>query len=197
MKFLYFLRTLESFGYLIRMIQQVVKDMIPFLVVMGVLVTAFSESIYALDRNKFYPDHVHLTFFEAFEFIYFNALGSLTMEGFSDDYLVWVLFFLCSLINMTVMLNLLISIISETYDKVASTHDAYALKERAGVVADLREFALFRYFVTKEPDQRNFLFIAIHEEAEKLTDEEINVYDVHSKVIEMSARLEDIYAKLE
>ena len=150
MKFLYFLRTRKEFGYLIRMIGQVVRDMIPFLVVMGVLVTSFSESIYALDRNKFYADHVHLTFFESFEFIYFNALGSLTMVGFEDDILVWILFFLCSLINLTVMLNLLIAIISETYDKVASTQDEFALQERAGVVADLRDFEFFRWFVKQK-----------------------------------------------
>ena len=150
MKLLYFLRTRKQFGYLIRMIFEVVKDMIPFLVVMSVLLTAFSESIYALDRNKFYPDHIHMSFFEAFEFIYFNALGSLTMVGFEDDYLVWALFFLCSLINMTVMLNLLIAIISETYDKVASTQDEFALLERAGVVADLRDFGFFRYFISQK-----------------------------------------------
>ena len=34
-------------------------------------------------------------------------------------------------------------------------------------------------------DPRNYLFIAINEEAEKLDDEDINIYDVNSKVIEL------------
>ena len=170
------------------MIVQVIKDMIPFLVVLAVILIAFSESIYALDNNKFEQDHEALGFFKSFVFIYENALGSLTMKGFEDDTLVWGLFFLCSIINLTVMLNLLIAIISDTYEQVASTKEEYALKERAGVVADLRDFAFFRWFV-KPKDQRNFLFIAINEEAEKLQNEDINIYDVHDKVIEMNKKI--------
>lgn len=178
MKFLYYLRTQKQFGYLIRMITQVIKDMIPFLVVMLVLIIAFSESIYSLDNNKFEEELTFGTFFDAQTFVFFNAMGELNMEGFESDSIAWTLFFLCAMINLIVMLNLLIAIISETYDKVASTQDEYALKEKAGVVADLRDFAFFRYFVPAK-DPRNYLFIAINEEAEHLADQEINIYDVH------------------
>ena len=89
------------------------------------------------------------------------------------------------------MLNLLIAIISDTYDKVASTQEEFALKERAGVVADLRDFAFFRYFV-KSKDPRNYLFIAINEEADKSDEVDINIYDVNSKVIEMNKKIDRI-----
>ena len=122
MKFLYYLRTQKQFGYLIRMITQVIKDMIPFLVVMLVLIIAFSESIYSLDNNKFLDRELTFgTFFDAQIFVFFNAMGELDMEGFEHDSIAWTLFFLCAMINLIVMLNLLIAIISETYDKVAST----------------------------------------------------------------------------
>jgi len=184
MKFLYYLRTQKQFGYLIRMITQVIKDMIPFLIVMLVLIIAFSESIYSIDNNKFSEEHTFGTYFDALTFVFFNAMGELNMEGFEKDALAWTLFFLCAMINLIVMLNLLIAIISETYDKVASTQDEYALKEKAGVVADLRDFAFFRYFVGAK-DPRNYLFIAINEEAEHLADQELNIYDVHDQVVTM------------
>ena len=67
-------------------------------------------------------------------------------EGFEEESIAWILFFLCALFNLIVMLNLLIAIISETYQKVASTREEYALKEFAGVISDLRDFAIFRRF---------------------------------------------------
>ena len=60
----------------------------------------------------------------------------------------------------------LIAIISETYDRVNQTKQQYALKERAGVVSDVRSFAFFRRFI-KTKDPKNFLFIAINEDVER------------------------------
>ena len=193
MKFLYYLRTQKEFGYLIRMITEVIRDMITFLVVMGVLIIAFSEASYSLSNNKFSSEHVLDDFFSAVTFTFYNAMGELSMDGFEDDYVAWALFFFCALFNLIVMLNLLIAIISDTYGKVASTQEEFALKERAGVVSDLRDFSFFRRFV-KPKDPRNYLFIAINEEAEKLGDEDINIYDVHDKVVEMKKEIREIKA---
>ena len=85
------------------------------------------------------------------------------MEGFEDNETAWILFFLLTMSNLIVMLNMLIAIISDTYRKVASTQEEFALKELAGVISDLRDFAFFRKLVTIK-DPRNYLFIAINEE---------------------------------
>ena len=103
------------------MIIEVIRDMITFLVVMSVLIIAFSEATYSLSNNRFSEVDVMDGFFQSFTFSFFNSMGELSMEGFEDDNTAWVLFFLCSLFNLIVMLNLLIAIISDTYNKVAST----------------------------------------------------------------------------
>lgn len=185
---MYYLRTLKEFGYLIRMISEVVRGMVAFLIVMFVLMVAFAEAIYSFSNNKLELEVTLPNFFDAFKFIFFNALGELRMTGFEEDYIAWFVFFLCALFNLIVMLNLLIAIISDVYFKVASTQEEFALKERAGVVSDLRDFAFFRYFIPVK-DSRDWLFVAINEEADKLDDEDINIYDVHDKVIEMKKDL--------
>ena len=148
------------------MITEVIKDMYTFLVVMTVTLLAFSEASYSLNNNKFVDDRVFDSYFSSFHYTFFNAMGELNMEGFESDTIAWVLFFLCALFNLIVMLNLLIAIISETYGRVNQTKQQYALKERAGVVSDVRSFAFFRKFIKKR-DSRNFLFIAINEEVER------------------------------
>merc|ERR1712176_149490 len=128
---------------------------------MLVLLIAFTEASFSLSSNN-YKDDVFDGFSSAFTFTFFNAMGELSMDGFDGDRVAWAIFFLCAVLNLIVMLNLLIAIISDTYAKVAATQEEYALKERAGVVADLRDFAFFRRFVEIK-DPRNCLFIAINE----------------------------------
>ena len=184
MKFLYFFRTQKEFGYLIRMIIEVIKDMITFLVVMLVSLCAFTDAVYSLSNNNFAEDHILKDFSTSFYYVFFNAMGEFSMDGFEENIIAWILFFCCALFNLIIMLNLLIAIISDTYSKVASTQEEYALKERAGVVSDLRDFAVFRKFVTM-PDPRNYLFIAINEEAQSLEGDALNIYDVNERVIEI------------
>ena len=66
------------------------------------------------------------------------------LDDFKDDYLAWILFLLCTVFNLIVMLNLLIAIISDTYEKVNSTQDKVAIKELASLVLDLRRFRCFK-----------------------------------------------------
>ena len=46
-KFLYFFRTREKFGYLIRMIIEVFADILPFLLAFFVVIIAFSDAFYS------------------------------------------------------------------------------------------------------------------------------------------------------
>ena len=186
LKFTYFFRTQKEFAYLIQMIIEVIKDMFTFIVVMGVSVIAFTEASYSLSTNEFTAEPVFLNFSKAFVFTFWNAMGAFTMVGFEDNELAWILFYLLTVFNLIVMLNLLIAIISDTYRKVASTQEEFALKERACVVSDLKDFSFFRkLFTLKDPRKRNYLFIAINEVAEKLDDVDVNIFDINDQVIEV------------
>ena len=112
------------------------------------------------------------------------------IDGFESDSIGWILFFICTVFNMIVMLNLLIAIISETYNRVNQTKQQYALRERAGVVSDLRSFRYYKFFV-KRGDPKNSLLIAIEEHAEEkdVNKNAITIFDVNERITDMKKDL--------
>jgi hypothetical protein len=59
-----------------------------------------------------------------------NAFGSVAV-GY-----VWILFFLCTIFNMIIMLNLLIAIISESFAEVNSVQKEASFREQADIIAE-------------------------------------------------------------
>jgi len=59
-----------------------------------------------------------------------NAFGAVAV-GY-----VWILFFLCTLFNMIIMLNLLIAIISESFAAVNSVSEQASFREQADMIAE-------------------------------------------------------------
>lgn len=104
-----FLRFFKSTRVLIRLIVEVVIDMIPFMVVLMFMLLAFSLSFSALtDSNT--------NFLTDLGGNYRIMYGDFDLDSY--DAALWVLFILASLIMPLVMLNLLIAIMSDTYDRI-------------------------------------------------------------------------------
>eukprot|EP00347_Sterkiella_histriomuscorum_P022786 403337167 len=138
MKLLYFLRIFRSTGYLIGMILEVIKDMRFFFVVLLITIIAFGSAFLTLslgneEANQFTNSNV-----DAIIFTYRMILGDFDTEAFGEvaTPTVWILFLLCTLFNMIVMLNLLISIISETFAKVTGLADQKIYQEMASIIAE-------------------------------------------------------------
>lgn len=66
------------------------------------------------------------------------VLGGFDLEAMGDRAMaiVTILFFMCTLFNMIVMLNLLIAIISETFANVNENAEWAGFQERAKIVAE-------------------------------------------------------------
>ena len=175
------------------MIVEVVKDMKAFILMILVAILAFSEAYYCLSNNRLFENRIFTGYFQSVWFTFFNATGNYVMDGFEEDSIGWILFFLCTLFNMIVMLNLLIAIISETYNRVNQTKQQYALRERAGVVSDLRSFRYYKKFV-KRGDPKNSLLIAIEEQAEGIDVDKsaITIFDVNERITDMKKELNGI-----
>lgn len=71
-------------------------------------------------------------------YVYRMTLGDFTPSKFGkyNALLSWVLFVMCTMFNLIIMLNLLISIISESYAKISENIEAAAQQERASLVAE-------------------------------------------------------------
>ena len=131
-KLLGFLRPFKAYGHLIRMVQSVFADMAPFMGVFAILVVAFSDAFYTesnalpkLEEGEEGGRYL-ANFFLAVRFSYETALGALDTDHF-QGFVPWLLFFAVTVFNLIVLLNLLIAIISETYERVTATRAQHAM----------------------------------------------------------------------
>lgn len=129
------MRIFKSFSYLIRMIINVVRDMIPFLTVLLFAMIAFADAFYAIStasEEQFIP-----SFVMSIIYIYNMCLGAYENEyGNVAPTFAYILFLLCTLFNMIVMFNLLIAIISETFANVNENAEQAGYQERASLIAE-------------------------------------------------------------
>ena len=128
-----------------------------FFVVFMVLVFAFADAFYSesnsLKDGKYVED-----FFAALRFSYINAIGDFDTDFFVGG-LPWILFFMCTIFNLIVLMNLLIAIISDTYETVTATKEQYAMLQKVQVIANCRDYKFFR---RRKRDPCDYLFIAIN-----------------------------------
>jgi len=120
LKFLYFLRIYENFGYLIRIVQEVVVDMRFFLCVLLLTVFAFADAFLSISMANPPDSRFTTDFTDASLYVYRMILGDFDTSDFGlvSTYMVWTLFVLCTVLNMIIMLNLLIAIISESFARI-------------------------------------------------------------------------------
>ena len=84
---------------------------------------AFGDSMRAISTSNPEEDQfIRGSYFEAIAYIYRMILGDFSTDEFGSIAVtyVWILFILCTVINMIIMLNLLIAIISESFARINS-----------------------------------------------------------------------------
>ena len=151
-KLFYFLRILFRTAYLIRMIIEIAIDMRFFVLVLMIATFAFANSFYILGRNS-PSENGNLagnTVFDAFIFSYKMGLGDFDTDGFDtvDEEVLWIIFFINTLIILIVLLNLVIAIMGDTFDRVQETQEKSLLKELSQMIRE-NEFLLSRKRVFK------------------------------------------------
>ncbi len=144
LKFLYFLRIFKSTGYLIKIIIAVCVDMRHFLFILFLTIMAFGDSMRQVSTSN-HPQNVFIgSWWQSFTYVYRMILGDfntdptylegspIKQEEYSDpnsgfgttaSWYIWILFYLCTVLNMIIMLNLLIAIISESFVRINQQKD--------------------------------------------------------------------------
>lgn len=104
------------------MIIQVVVDMRIFLVVLCIIFFGFADAFVTLSLGTENEDDRYVNnFSESLVYTYRIGLGDFDVEKFANNVqptTVWILFLLCTVLNVIVMLNLLIAIISESFANI-------------------------------------------------------------------------------
>ena len=151
-KLFYFLRIFYSTAYLVRMIIEIMWDMKVFVGVLMIATAAFGNAFYILDRNLTEEENIiGKNFIDALIYSYKMGLGDFDTDNFGtrDEEVLWIFFILNSIIVLIVLLNLLIAIMGDTFDKVQETQVSSIFKERASMILE-NEFIFSRIKVFKK-----------------------------------------------
>ncbi|CDW72553.1 wd-40 repeat protein [Stylonychia lemnae] len=134
LKIFYALRIFRNTGYMIRSIVEVIQDMGIFLLILFLTIIAFGDSFLRLSSGN--EEGFIDNFFMSIVFTYRMILGDFETDNFGNVALplAIIFWFMCTILDMIVMLNLLIAIISATYERVASNSEKAAYQEMAKLI---------------------------------------------------------------
>lgn len=194
LKFLYFLRIFESTGYLIRIIIQVCIDMRHFLFLLLLTFIAFGEAIQSISDQT---SENFTGYLGGVGYVYRMVLGDFGVEDFEirAPVFMWVLFILCTVLNMIIMMNLLIAIISESFANINSVSKQANYRERAKIISE-NLYLVPTWVLNSYSTKNSYLLMAIDTEKELLEHQET----IDMKIETLKERIEEhnteLYEKL-
>lgn len=168
------LRTSARLSWMLNLIEESLLSILQFLMVLIMGIFAFADAFRAIERVLVLEGHLEAHKSTA-ETGFFEAYLSVPVKQWQKTFLVsigefpgelenysefdWIIFFTASMFNLIIMLNLLISIISETYANISSIRLQTGYKELAMIVHQRYGSALKR-FTVKPFEPNNALYIA-------------------------------------
>ncbi|TNV87014.1 hypothetical protein FGO68_gene4579 [Halteria grandinella] len=132
-RFLYFLRIFDSTSYYIQIITGSFWDMKEFIAILFIVQVGFGEAFLRLSERSDGEGIFLRNFADAFVFAFRMGLGDNNTDSFeeiSQPITAWILFILCSLFTGIVMLNILISVIGQSFERINSQSEFATYKER-------------------------------------------------------------------
>jgi WD40 repeat protein len=127
-RFISVFRIFSSTRYLIRIIIEVIKDMIPFMFILSTGTLAISLLFYEIEGNK--KDMISCILQS-----YRIAYGDYDVENYTNE--KWVVFIVATVINPLIMMNLLISIMGDTYSRVQDLQAVADSKELGSMILEV------------------------------------------------------------
>jgi len=138
---LYFFRIFRSTGYYIRMIMEVLSDMWNFMLIFIVVICAFANAFLLLGMNNSSGATME-TFGQSILYTYYIPIGNAGDEVFPDYFREIASFFyiLASFLLNIMLLNLLISVIQDTFNTIKQSYEVIMYKDMVGVINENRLF---------------------------------------------------------
>ena len=143
MKLAYFGRMFMSTAWLVRMFISITFDIRYFIIVFSLMVIAFANCFYIGSR----VDHSNFIgrngFWGAITYSYRTGLADFNTEEFPKngfDTLIFIIWILSTFLILIVLLNMLIAIISDIFDKVYENMQNHLLKELVVLMVESEVF---------------------------------------------------------
>jgi len=160
LKLFYFGRIFFSTASLVSMIIEIAKDMTYFLMIFMIGIAGFGNWYLILNRNI--EDGIIEfgdTYFNAFIYAFRQSLGDFVTDNYSgtDKYILFTVWFLNVVIALIVLLNLLIAIMGDTFDRVRENSENSMLKELVTIMSENemlinrdQYFCKYKYIIVAE-----------------------------------------------
>ena len=151
-KFFTWLRIYGPTAFYMRLLSETFDDVKSFFVMFLVIITAFANIMYILnsqrvhdDEGELYADNVKSGFLNSWIATYTLGFGEFDTEGYggTNVNLIWFVWFLGTFMISVTFLNMLIAIMTNTYDKVMESRQVAGLKERINIMMDYRKVVTF------------------------------------------------------
>ena len=148
-----FFRGFESTGFLLRLIFRVIYDIRFFLLFILIFILGFTFSAFLLQKDL----NENYNHFEVWNMFYRLILGDFgDYDIFYDQNIevpivFWILLMITTIFMTIILLNLLISIITDTFSKVLQTEESMKTYERLSLVID---FELRKHKNTKSHSKK-------------------------------------------
>jgi len=167
-----FVRGFHDTGALVELVVQVLKDTGAFLIVVMIQLAAFTHGFYVmLGSDPFIEISVDegetswekvIPVLESFLFTYRLFLGETDIDVHDRSWPVKLMWLVCTFITCVVMLNLLISVIGDTYNKVQDEEIIARNRQLAKLVYEAD--TLRRILPSSDPPSGCYLFAALRKE---------------------------------
>ena len=143
-KTFYWMRLFKNLASFITLITQTLWDIRTFSIMVFLIICAFANFFYIINKNTFYSgdgadafryivDYTQTPVSNALMDMYFIALGEFaSMANYSKGHnsiIAWIMFILATLIMLVVFMNMLIAIMGDTFGNVQSTQEENSLFE--------------------------------------------------------------------
>lgn len=181
-----YFRMFEGTRYMVRLLSEVINDMQVFFIILFYSTLAFTFIFYINEGNMGFAQYLTLSY-------------RLDLADFvTDDYkgFDWVIFFLATVINPLVMLNLLISIMGTTYERVKEGNDIANFQELTGMILEIEKLMFWK----KKMKKQYFLqqcIPALELEAEEQDKKSERLKGMRIKMNGIEADLQEISMELE
>lgn len=136
-----YFRLFDKTRYMVNLLSEVFKDMVSFLILLSYSTYSFAIIYFIMVNNLLNDSGSETQPFSSYvASAYLLNLGDFQTENYGP--FEWVIFFFASVINPLIMLNLLISIMGDTFGRVKEEQQIADMKELTGMVIE-GEYLMF------------------------------------------------------
>ena len=142
-RFLYFFRIFRSTGYYIRMLIQVIRDIKYFIFIYVLTIVAFAHAWFVYFKNSSQGSSLPRVT-DALIYVYMIAFSNYNTGEFGDYYIQisWLFFVFCTFFLQIVLVNLLISIVADTFSRIKSNYNVIMYKDMLHMIIENRFLAV-------------------------------------------------------